>query len=219
MDELDFLKKHWDKDTSYTKIKRAEIKSMLHKSSSSIVKWLLILCSIELLLGIALKTYSIVDDNYDTKISNWILEIIGTISTIVFLTLFVQEYLKIKTTINTKTLMNSILKTRNWVKLYIIVTIGLIFIQFIIGIMDFSHFEAFKEGYNDGYKMGAGDNIPPPEALLTDIDNTFLYIIFILTFLTIGGFIYLYYRLVYIRLIRKLKNNYDELVRLDEEKE
>src|SRR5690606_24033860 len=51
MDGLDLLKQHWDKDQGFPKVDKEEIRSMLHKSSSSIVKWIFIISIIELTLG------------------------------------------------------------------------------------------------------------------------------------------------------------------------
>ena len=55
MNELDLLKTHWQKDQEYIRFKKEDIIGMLHKSSSSIVKWIFIICCLELLLGIALN--------------------------------------------------------------------------------------------------------------------------------------------------------------------
>lgn len=211
MNELDLLKTHWQKEQNYIKFKTEDIIQMIRRSSTSIVKWLLMVCSFELLLGISLKTYYIVEDNYDIKLFNLMFEIIGTISTIIFLILFVREYLKIKTSNNTKTLMNSILKTRNYVRLYIILTLSIFFIQMII---DLSHFENFNKGLSDGFNDTSYNQDSKMEK--TIFPDILLYTIFILTISTIGTIIYLYYRLIYIKLIRKLKNNYNELIRLEE---
>ena len=44
MDELDKLKNHWQKsEAAFTQVSEKEIYGMLHKKSSSVVKWILIL--------------------------------------------------------------------------------------------------------------------------------------------------------------------------------
>ena len=49
MDELDILKKDWKKnENSYTQITEKEIYGMLHKKSSSIVKWILVISILEI---------------------------------------------------------------------------------------------------------------------------------------------------------------------------
>ncbi len=50
MDELDLLKKDWKKhDADYPKLTYKEIYKMIHKNSSSIVKWIFIICIAEFL--------------------------------------------------------------------------------------------------------------------------------------------------------------------------
>ena len=47
MKELDLLKKDWQKDTAFEQVSEVEIYKMLHKKSSSIVKWILIVSLLE----------------------------------------------------------------------------------------------------------------------------------------------------------------------------
>ena len=203
MEELDYLKKHWNKEASFPKINKDDIRKMLHKSSYSILKWILIACSAEFVLGISLKIYYIFFDPNQMKNYDIVLEIISIIATGYFLILFFKEYGRIKTFVDTKSLMNSILKARSWVKMYITLTIAVIAIQWIIGITDNSIYEAFKTGYtSDG-------------STRTDFSTTEIIVILSLTFTFISLLLFLYYRLVYIRLIQKLKYNYEELARLE----
>ena len=55
MKELDLLKKDWNKNNNYPKFSEQEIYAMLHKNSSSTVKWIFIISIIELSLGIILS--------------------------------------------------------------------------------------------------------------------------------------------------------------------
>ena len=56
MEELDLLKRAWQKDShSYEQISEVEIYKMLHKKSSSIVKWILIISLLELGFGFILS--------------------------------------------------------------------------------------------------------------------------------------------------------------------
>ena len=51
MKELDLLKKDWQKsDNSFEQVSEIEIYKMIHKKSSSIVKWILIISILEVLL-------------------------------------------------------------------------------------------------------------------------------------------------------------------------
>ena len=50
MDELDLLKKDWKKqEANLPKMSYNDIYKMIHKKSSSIVKWILIICIVEFL--------------------------------------------------------------------------------------------------------------------------------------------------------------------------
>ena len=56
MEELDLLKKAWQKDThSFEQVSEMEIYKMLHRKSSSIVKWILIISVLEVLLWTAIS--------------------------------------------------------------------------------------------------------------------------------------------------------------------
>jgi len=56
MEELDLLKKAWKKDThSLEQVSEVEIYKMLHKKSSSIVKWIFYISLIELSFGFILN--------------------------------------------------------------------------------------------------------------------------------------------------------------------
>lgn len=208
MEELDFLKQHWKKEHNFPKIDKAEIQKMLHKSSSSIVKWILIICLFEFLLGLSLKMYSFFYENEQMRAYDMTLEIISTIATGYILLIFLKEYRKIKTFTNTRSLMSSILKTRYWVKIYIIITMAIIAIQWIWGLIDRSLFEAFKRGYLQGFNKAD----PIQNTVFPDV---YIATILLITFTIISLFLFLYYRLVYIRLIKKLKHNYEELVDLE----
>ena len=64
MDELDILKKDWKKnENSYTQITEKEIYGMLHKKSSSIVKWILVISILEIAFWSVLGFFT-TDENY-----------------------------------------------------------------------------------------------------------------------------------------------------------
>ena len=63
MDELELLKKDWKKnDGQFTQVSENEIYGMLHKSSSSIVKWIFIISIVEFLV-LRLMDLSLFFDN------------------------------------------------------------------------------------------------------------------------------------------------------------
>ena len=59
MDELELLKKDWQENQKFPKLSKQEIYVLLHKKSSSIVKWIFILSLIEFsfwtILGLFMK--------------------------------------------------------------------------------------------------------------------------------------------------------------------
>ena len=65
MDELEILKKDWKKqESSFQQIGEKEIYGMLHKRSSSIVKWILIISVLEFLFLRLLDLSIFLDDEY-----------------------------------------------------------------------------------------------------------------------------------------------------------
>ena len=58
MEELDLLKKDWDKQTKkYPNLSKEEIYSIISKRSSSIVKWIFIISILEFILWTALSFF------------------------------------------------------------------------------------------------------------------------------------------------------------------
>jgi hypothetical protein len=70
MKELDLLKKDWQKNKdSFEQVSKIEIYKMIHKKSSSIVKWILIISILEVLLWTSLNMIFNADD-YLENINN-----------------------------------------------------------------------------------------------------------------------------------------------------
>ena len=59
MNDLDLLKKDWQKPNTFVQISEQDIYGMLHKKSSSIVKWIFYVSIIELGLGLNLSAKSL----------------------------------------------------------------------------------------------------------------------------------------------------------------
>ena len=65
MKELDLLKKDWQKnEASFEQVTEKDIYKMIHKKSSSIVKWILILSVLELILWSVLSIGVKIDDYF-----------------------------------------------------------------------------------------------------------------------------------------------------------
>ncbi|CAN1571266.1 hypothetical protein MCETHM1_03230 [Flavobacteriaceae bacterium] len=216
MKELDLLKKDWKKNSdSFEQVSENEIYKMIHKRSSSIVKWIFIVSVLELGLGLILGLL-ISFTKYDEKNIELIKSfgIYGYyIATSVFLYAvifffiykFYSMYRKIAVDDSTKQLLSTILKTRTVVKQYIAFNLTSFAVLFIIfgGYM-------FYEGYIQGAaKNGAiHPQMPMNIALISMV-----VLILATAFLTFA--FWLVYKLIYGILLKRLQNNYEELKKID----
>jgi hypothetical protein len=131
MEELDLLKQDWKKrENEFRQYNEKEIYEMLHKKSSSIVKWIFIISVLELALWIGLslfmkKSGTLDDFKAIDKIDFLtISEVISYAIIIFFIALFYINYRKINTTSSVNELIKSIIRTRKTVQTYIKVVIG-----------------------------------------------------------------------------------------------
>lgn len=209
MKELDLLKKDWQKsDNSFEQVSEIEIYKMIHKKSSSIVKWILIISILEVLLWTCLSVCF--DSNeYLERIKH--AELIGYFEVLnyfnyavilIFIYLFYKNYILISTTASTKQLMQDILKTRKTVQFYVWYNLGMLVFSLIVGfIIAFAYnpeMDALKNQINGNGKVMA-------------ITIAVLSIFSILLF----GLLWLFYKVLYGTLLRKLYANYKELKKID----
>ena len=209
MKELDLLKKDWKKNAdSFEQISEKEIYKMIHKKSSSIVKWILIISILE----ISFWTFSNVFINTDDVLQKInhpeivlaleFLTYFNYVVVLIFVFIFYKNYKTISTTIATKSLMSAILKTRKTVQYYVWYNLGMIVITSIL-----SFFVAFV--YNP-------DMAFLKEKLALNGKAMFFTIgILILVILGFLGIFWCFYRLVYGTLLRRLYANYKELKKID----
>ncbi|WP_310556991.1 hypothetical protein [Flavobacterium sp.] len=211
MEELDLLKKDWNKD-NYPKITENEIYKLMLKSSSSTVKWIFIVSLIELGLGfvlsIGLSFTKFDSDNTqllkDFGIYNYYLAFTAFLYVVIvyFIVNFYLMYRKVSTTDNTKLLMKNILKTRKTVQNYILFNL-VAFAVFSIAILTYS--------FKMGVEKASNEN-------LNSISDSFYLIAFLVIVLVtaaITGLFWVIYRLIYGFLLKKLKVNYQELKKID----
>lgn len=202
MDELDFLKSHWQKDDRFPQVKSEEIRRMRHRSSSSIVKWIFIISVLEfLILGIILPLSFTSDEKKDSQL----LENIYIIADIIFYPIilyfiyrFFTSFIRIKNTTDTKTLMKTILDCRKHVHHYIKFNLYYIFIGFsIVGGV---------KGYEKAMEI--------EQASLAFYMTAFAVVMSIVGLLFVL-LVRLYYRVLYGILVGKLNKNYEELLELE----
>ena len=206
MKELDLLKKDWQKNDAFEQVSELDIYKMLHKKSSSVVKWILIVSVLEFVIlnGIGY----LLPDPYDSKYSVLhpyldLAEKLNYVIILGFIYLFYRNYKAISVLQSSKTLIEHILKTRNIVTYYIYwnIIIGGCFGAF--GVID-----GYIDGYNDAVSATTEKIMIPSQGLA---------MIFALLFamLFVMGILWLFYKLLYGGFLRKLKENYSELKKID----
>jgi len=208
MKELDLLKRDWQKNDTFEQVSEVEIYKMLHTKSSSIVKWIFIISILEILLWTSISVFFNTDD-YLKNIKHEELDLYFEALTyfnyaviLVFIYLFYKNYVSISTTVSTKQLMKDILKTRKTVQCYVWYNLGMVALSLMIGF-----FMAFN--YN-----------PEVVVLMDKIgNNTKVMVItigvFALIIAAFLGIFWLFYRLLYGILLRRLYANYSELKKID----
>ncbi|MDO5970475.1 hypothetical protein Q4Q35_11725 [Flavivirga aquimarina] len=212
MDELDLLKKDWNKDdNNYPKLTYNEIYKMILKKSSSIVKWIFIISLLEFALWTSIsfllkdtesmKRYEQFDGNaFFTP-----LIIIGYIILAFFFYLFFRNYKRISTTDNAKILMENILKTRKTVKQY--VAFNLIYLVISTFVVIYIEFDQDELVIAQIEKAAANGEVFKFYA-------TFIMVVVLFLAAAIG-ILLLFYWLVYGILLKRLNRNYKELKKLE----
>lgn len=205
MQELDLLKKDWKKNEhSFEQISEVDIYKMIHKKSSSIVKLILIISVLEVLLWTIIGILYNSDDYFIKTHSEYLIPYFKYLNyfnyaiVAVFIYLFYKNYKAISTITSTKQLMNDILKTRKTVQYYVWYQLGMMTISMIIGfVLVFT--------------------VDPNLHEITSKQNALIFMILFcgLCLVVFIGIFWLFYRLIYGILMRKLYRNYNELKKVD----
>ena len=212
MKELDVLKKAWKKEeNSYDQVTEKDIYGMLHQKSSSIVKWILIISILEFAFW-NVFAFVFSDDKYNAKLQSYgienimmIVNVINYIIVVGFIYAFYKNYRSISTLDSTSTLMQSIVSTRRTVQNYIWYNLFIITLTIIISIvMMFTHnpevTEIMQQQVSEGH------------------ESIFICVCVALSILFIGliiGLFWLFYKLLYGILLKKLFTNYKELKKIE----
>ena len=212
MDELELLKKDWQKDDSkFPKLSYNEIYKMILKRSSSIVKWIFIISILEFafwsLIAFAFKDSKTLKDfnNLDVDYIIIPLTIIGYLVLAYFFYLFYRNYQRISATDNAKVLMENIIKTRKTVKNY--VAFNLVYLVIATAAGMFVQFEQNPQIIDMAHSAAADGNLFVFYARFILITAVFLVgAIAILLF---------FYWLIYGILLKRLNRNYKELKKLE----
>ncbi len=213
MNELDLLKKAWQKDNqSFKQVSESEIYKMLHRNSSSSVKWILIVSVLEFALWACINIFFNADEYLksmhaeDIMVYLKVLTYINYAVIFWFIYKFYTNYIRISTTTSTKQLMQDILNTRKTVQNYVWYNLGMMFISMILGFI-----LAFV--YNPNPQISIlKDKIAHEDSNATLIKIVCILGFFTALFLTV---FWLFYRLLYGFFLRRLRRNYRELQKID----
>jgi hypothetical protein len=204
MKELDLLKKAWKKDNmSFEQISEGTLYNMIHKRSSSIVKWILIISILEFIILRGSDLIVLLDEKYKKEMNlahlydfEVVITIINFIVLTVFIALFYKNFKVINTGSSTTKLMKDILNTRKIVKYYVWYNLILVAISSTIAV----YFEI---------KNNSRINL-----LYTKHEELFIGVGIAIITISILLF-WLFYKLLYGILLNKLNTNFKELSKIE----
>ena len=215
MDELELLKKDWkeNKSDDFKNYTEKELFAMTKKRSVSIAKWVFIIALLELgfwfLIGYLMPSSSEDKEYYEALNSSplikGILYVLGEFAVylpFVFIGSLLYLNFKIRTEENPKKLMEKILLMKKCIQWYIRIFLGEVVVFFIISMILSFYIE---------YNTLEGKELEE------------LYFFAFIAFIPLLVFIFIFalflrfiYHLVYGKLLHKLKQNYEELSRMEE---
>ena len=209
MDELELLKKDWNRsETAFESYSKAQIYPMIKKKSSSIVKTLFYISIAEMVFWILINVVPyFMSSNYRGEIEElshhtWyiILTVSGYFIIGGFIYFLYRSYNTISVTDSAKKLMENILRTRKIVKYYVIYNLFLAFISiplsFYLMLQEDQDLAAQVSSMNSG-------QMAILIALITAVTGAFIFVFWI------------FYRILYGILLKRLNKNYQELKKLE----
>lgn len=211
MDGLDLLKKDWKKrEGKIPQLSYDQIYKMLWKRSSSIVKWIFVISILEFLFW-ALLTIFTADNEFWNKMERFHLKgftvvtyVINYAITFFFIFCFYKNYRRISSTDNVAQLIKNILRTRKTVKYYIgyvLISTALISLIFTYFFLDYHTANTVVEDI-EKYNF-------------TSFQWIKFFSIMVVGIAIFLGIIWLFYRILYGILLRRLNKNYKELKKLE----
>lgn len=212
LDELELLKKDWQKrEANLPKLSYDEIYKMIWKKSSSIVKWIFYISIIEFVFwaGINLifndpESIQELKDLHIHKVM-MVLNVVNYGIILYFIFKFYTNYKKISFTDSSKKLMKTILKVKRTVTQYVWFNL-IIFTTYLIinmyGVLLYG-----PEGKEIVEAASQNGNTAAFWAMVIAISVVFTAVILFL--------IWLFYKLLYGILLKRLRQNYNDLKRLE----
>ncbi|MFL1012345.1 hypothetical protein [Flavisericum labens] len=210
MDELELLKKGWDKQSEHKKLTVSDLYPMLHKKSSSVVKTLFYISVAELVFWILINTIPYftsdayrkrLDDVYADDIVFTELTIFSYVVILLFIYLLYKAYKSISVTDSSKKLMESILRTRKIIKYYVLYNLIMAGVSLLVGFyFAFTHNPELADQIAHFSKQ---------ETMMA----TAILVVSTIAFILV---IWLFYKLIYGLLLKRLNKNYRELKQLED---
>src|SRR5690606_17778468 len=204
MEELDLLKKDWQKrEKNLPKLSYDEIYKMMLKKSSSSVRWIFYISLIELGLGILMILF------YHTSVGKQIelpqymdyFSYLYIPVLLFFVYRFFQNYRNISTSSSVNDLLESIMKARRTVRLYIILNMIL---GGLASIFTFIYVYIVQQG---------GWEVFVQEAQIKDY--LIIFVVAVVATAIVMALLLGIYLLLYGFLMRRLKMNYKELKKME----
>ena len=217
--DLDNLKKTWQEQEVQPKYDGAQIEQMLNKSSRNYVKYILWISIAEFLVILAMNSYYVFlgddSDSFMNILSKlgvqntnqleadyahlyFVLKVISLLLTGVFVVLFWQNYKRINVESNLKKLILQIIKFKKIVNLFIFANIFMIFL--FMGILTYFTFTVLSD-----------QNIQ-----LTNPTMIGFTVGIIVTMVLCVALIWIYYRIAYGIILKRLGKNLAELRKIEE---
>jgi len=206
MKKMDKLKAAWQKqDSENFKYSYTDIQEMLHKKSSSVVKWIFYISIAEFLFW-AILSFTLDPNMDEIKVKMRLYLILGVLNVLnyiviaIFIVLFYVNYKSISASSNTKKLMKDILKTRKTVYYYVLYNVAILIFGFVIVL----YFVFTSDDFLNKLQA-ARPNSSLSENLVIAVSVSIVLIVVVV------GLLLLFYRIIYGILLKRLKQNYKEL--------
>ncbi|MCO4822310.1 MAG: hypothetical protein KC469_09595 [Flavobacteriaceae bacterium] len=212
MDELELLKKDWQKNNKeFPKLSYNEIYKMILEKSSSIVKWIFIISILEFVLWTGMS-FMFKDADFNQRFKDYNADnimipimIISYGILIYFFIRFFLNYRRISVTDSAKVLMENILKTRRTVRQYVAFNlISMVITAFVVLSIQLNR---DKQVVSIIEKASANGELFKFYAVTILVTLAALAVM-------IGVFLAFYY-LIYGILLKRLNSNYRELKKLE----
>jgi len=204
MEELDLLKKDWQKrEKNLPKLSYDDIYKMMLKKSSSSVRWIFYISLIELGLGILIILFYHPSVGKQIELPQYIdyFSYLSIPVLLFFVYRFFQNYRNISTTSSVKDLLESIMKARRTVRLYIILNMIL---GGLASIFTFIYVYIVQQG---------GWEVFVQEAQIKDY--LIIFVVAVVATAIVMALLLGIYLLLYGFLMRRLKMNYKELKKME----